>query len=174
MILGVSITACANPFKSSEPQLNTIQDICELATISFECNDVIKATKEAGEGWSHALEKDREYWVEYTGIVEMGIDGDATEIKVKNDKVYIDLPEAKVLNVHIKSDSINEDSIYVSNDSFINSNKITADDQTEIINKAQKQLEKAFEKDEDVKASTERPLTPDRMEKAGIPRIPQA
>lgn len=154
MIVAISVTACTNPFSSDKPELNTIKEICELETLTVKCNDVIKATKNAGKGWEHVLEKDREYWVEYTGVVEMGVNTDETNIKVRNDKVYIDLPEAEVLDVHIEESSINKDSIYVSNDSFINPNKFSAEDQTDIINDAQNQLRTAFEKDKEIKAET--------------------
>ncbi len=154
VVIAIGITACTNPFSFERPQLNTIKKICELETLTVKCNDVIKAEKKAGEGWPHILETDREYWVEYTGIVEMGVDAEETDIKVKNNKVYIDLPEAKVLGVHVDSDSINEDSIYASNDRFINPNKISAEDQTEIMQKAEEQLEAAFEKNEEIKEET--------------------
>ena len=150
----MGITACDNPFDSGKPQLNTIKEICELETLTVKCNDVIKKKKKAGKGWKHVLEKDREYWVEYVGVVKMGMNAKEVGIEVKKNKVYIDLPEAEVLDVHIENDSINEDSIYVSNDSILNRNKISAEDQTKIIKDAQKQLKSLFEKDEDIKAET--------------------
>ena len=146
--LAMCITACANPFDSDKLKLNTIKEICEWETLTVKCNDVIKAEKKAGEGWQHILEKDREYWVEYTGVVKMGVNADDIEIKVRNDKVYIDLPKVEVLDVHIDEGSISENSIYVSNDGILNPNKISAEDQTEIIDKAKKQLETAIEEDE--------------------------
>ena len=154
VVLAMCITACTNPFDPDKPKLNTIKEICELETLTVKCNDVIKAEKKAGEGWQHILEKDREYWVEYTGVVKMGVNADDIEVKVRNDKVFIDLPEVEVLDVHIDEGSISEDSIYVSNDGILNPNKISAEDQTEIIDKAQKQLETAFEEDEDIKSET--------------------
>ena len=151
-VIAIGITACTNPFSSDRPQLDTIKEICELETLTVKCNDVIKAEKKAGEGWEHLLETDRKYWVEYTGLVEMGVNAEDIEIKVKGNRVYIDLPEAEVLDVHVDDDSINEDSIYVSNDRFINPNKISAEEQTDIIREAQEQLKTAFEDNEEIKA----------------------
>ena len=146
------ITACANP----KPKLDTIKQICELETLTVKCNDVVKGKKKAGKGWTHILEKDRVYWIEYTGIVEMGVNADDAVIEVSDDKVYITLPEAEVLDVYVDPESINKDSIYVSNDNFINPNEFTVKNQSKIIKAAQKQLETAFEKDKEIKEETTR------------------
>lgn len=150
----ITLTACSNPFNPDRPQLNTIKEICELETLTVKCNDVVIGTKDAGEGWKHFLETDRDYWIEYTGVVEMGVNADDTNIEVKDEKVYITLPEAKVLDVHVEPDSISEDSIYISDDGFFNKNKISADNQTEMVKEAQKQLRDAFEKDKEIKTET--------------------
>jgi len=154
LIITMTLTACTNPFDPDRPQLNTIKEICELETLTVKCNDVVIGTKDAGEGWKHLLETDRDYWIEYTGVVEMGVNAEDTNIEVKDDRVYITLPKAQVLDVHVEPGSITEDSIYISDDSFFNKNKISADEQTEMVKEAQEQLRDTFEKDEEIKTET--------------------
>ena len=54
------------------PQIGKVKSICELATVECRYHNVAKSTKEAGTGVLHWGEKERTFWIEYTGIAEIG------------------------------------------------------------------------------------------------------
>ena len=96
--------------------------------------------KEAEAGLLHIGEKDRTFWIEYTGVVTLGIDMSQVEMKISGTNIEMTIPEAKILRISIDESSINEESFITSQDS-LNKNKITAEDQTQAINDAQRTME---------------------------------
>ena len=64
-------------------------------------------------------------------------------MKVDGENISVFIPEAEVLSVKIDADSLTEDSYIESQDSWLNHNKISADNQTEAINQAQENMENA-------------------------------
>ena len=45
-----------------------------MVTLETYYHNVAEVEKEAGSGITHWFEKDRKLWIEYTGIVKIGID----------------------------------------------------------------------------------------------------
>lgn len=127
----------------NKPDITQIRSICNLATLECYYHNVAKGTKEAGTGITHIGEVDRKYWIEYTGIAKIGIDMSEVDIKTEGNKVTVFIPNAKLLSIDIRDADLNENSYISSEDSHFNSNKITADDQTAAINKAQLEMAKS-------------------------------
>lgn len=124
-----------------EPDLSQIRSICELATLECYYHNVVKATKPKTEGFAGIGEVDREFWMEYDGIVKIGIDLSQVLLEVNANKVTVTLPEAKIVEVAIDKETWDA-SVYIhSEDSWFNKNKITADDQTKAFAQAQKEME---------------------------------
>lgn len=135
-------TACSEKKQAvSEPDITQVRNICNLATLECYYHNVAKSVKEAGSGLWHIGEKDRTFWVEYTGTARLGIDMSKVSMKVDGENVSVFIPEAEVLSVKIDADSLTEDSYIESQDSWLNHNKISADNQTEAINQAQENME---------------------------------
>ena len=44
------------------------------------------------------MEKDKNFWISYDGIVTLGIDSSKLDVKVDGENVKIHIPEAKVLS----------------------------------------------------------------------------
>lgn len=63
------------------------------------------------------------------------------QMEIKESDIEITLPEAEVLDISIDKKTLNEDSYITSQNSW-NKNKITAEDQTEAIEKAQEEMRK--------------------------------
>lgn len=125
-----------------EPQINQMQSICELATMECYYRNVAKyyeedATKTLWWG------KDRKFWVEYSGIVTVGIDASLVDIEVEGENVTITLPSAKVLSCKVDPDSLSEESFIVAKDSA----KVEAEHQTQVFKEAQAQIEEAASND---------------------------
>ena len=132
MTLSFAICGCGSEKIDVEPETTQIRSICKLATLECYYHNVAKATKAKGTGLLHTGEKDRKFWVEYDGIVSIGIDMEKVKMEVDGSTVTITIPHAEVLGVKVDEKSYNKDSILEDADA-INSNKITAQDVTSAV-----------------------------------------
>lgn len=129
----IILSGCAA--KHAEPDISQIRSICNLATLECYYHNVAKSDKEA-DSW---LKKDREFWIEYTGIAKIGIDMSKVNMEISKNTVTVTLPNAELLDIDICEDNTNKISYIVSPDGLIK-NKITADEQTAAINSAQTEM----------------------------------
>lgn len=133
------LTACNQTdasVENPEPQLNQMQAIAELAVLDSYYHNVAKYSEEEAERflwWT----KDKEFWIEYSGVVTVGIDISQVDMEIDGSKITILLPNAEVQNVSVDSSKLGKDSFIVAK----NSAKITAEDETFAFGEAQKQLE---------------------------------
>ena len=134
------ITSLCSCTKKENPEIEQIKTICELSTIKAYYNNVAKSTKEAGKSWWKVLEKDREFWIEYDGVAEIGIDMDKVTMQTEGDIVYVTMPDAELLNTRIVRETFDESCYITSADSWWDHNKITTEDQQGAINKAQAEM----------------------------------
>ena len=130
----LSLCSCG---KKEKPKVEQVRAICELSTVKAYYNNVAKSTKEAGKNWWNKLEKDREFWIEYDGVAEIGIDVDKIEMKIVDNTIYVKMPEAELLNARIVRETFDESCYITNSDSWWDHNKITTEDQKTAINKAQ-------------------------------------
>lgn len=138
------LSACGTPAEENVmvPEASQMQAICELSVMECYYHNVAKFYQEDAESflfWS----KDKEFWIEYSGIVKLGVDVSQVSIRVDGDTVHISLPEAKVLGCKVDDTSLTEDSYIVAGGSA----KVTADDQTEAMAAAQENMEKTAAQD---------------------------
>ena len=122
------------------PQIGKVKSICELATVECRYHNVAKSTKEAGMGVLQWGEKERTFWIEYTGIAEIGFQTKDIEMKQEGTNITIRLPKPYV-SCRVDSDSWTKDSYVISGDWWIQKNPITAYDQTQAIQAAQIAME---------------------------------
>lgn len=137
LVLSFSTISCTKDKKMPKPQMSQMKSICELATVECYYHNVAKYSQENAQGmwW---WKKDKHFWIEYSGVVKMGIDVSDLDIKVENNLVTIMLPPAKVLDSWVDETSLNKNSFYVDNDSA----DITAEDQTKAFKEAQENMER--------------------------------
>ena len=105
----------------------------------MECyyHNVAKFNQKDAEGvllWK----KDKRFWVEYSGIVKVGVDASKVEMTINGTEVTITIPEAEVLDSKVDSSSLNKDSYIVAKDSAA----VNADDEVEAFSVAQEEMEK--------------------------------
>lgn len=127
------------------PDISQVREICELATLECYYHNVAKSTKEKGSGLSHIGEKERKFWVEYNGVVKLGIETSKVNMIRDGNKIIITVPKAKVLGM---SDYSFVEDNYISSDDGLNKNKITAEDQTKALADANEQIRQLFSNDE--------------------------
>lgn len=120
-----------------EPDITQICSICNLATLECYYHNVAKSTKPK----SNWMQKDRKFWIEYTGVAKIGIDMSKVNMELDTDTVTVSIPEAELLSINILENDLNKNSYISNEDSALVKNPITADDQIKAINTAQKHME---------------------------------
>lgn len=98
------------------PDMSHIKSICELGTQEYYYHNVSKYFEEKCEGF-WVWKKDKSFWIEYTGIVTIGIDGSQIQMSIDNNKISIYVPEAKIISSSLELETINEKSVYIDNKS---------------------------------------------------------
>lgn len=140
----ITTASCSkdNTLKEIEPQASQMKSICELATMKCYYHNVAKYTEENASGmllWT----KDRKFWVEYAGIVNIGIDTSKVKMEVKKDNVNITIPQAQVLDCKVDNATLTESSFIVAK----NSAKVEAEHQTAAFKEAQAKMKEAASND---------------------------
>ena len=143
------LAGCSNEIKNADENQETkimvteadlnakLHSICKLATVEVFYHNVGTAVIPAQKGLTHVGEKDRKYWVEYTGSAKIGIDASKISAKIDGENITIVMPKAEILN-EPQWDSQNA-KVYTSPDSF-NSNAISSDKKDSTVNDAQKEM----------------------------------
>lgn len=149
----ISLAACGKPAAepvTMEPKTSQMKAICELAVMDCYYHNVAKFKEENAEGilW---WQKDKHFWIEYSGIVTLGIDASLLSIEVNDTAVTITIPEATVLRCTVDSSSLSEDSFIVAKDSA----KIDAEDEVKAFAAAQTCLEESASSDTALLASAQ-------------------
>ena len=119
-----------------EPEIEEMKAICELSVMECYYHNVAKYFEEDAGGilW---WQKDKKFWIEYGGIVKLGIDASLVNIEIQGDQITITMPEAKVLSCSVDQNALSEASYIVDKDSV----KVKAEDEIRAFEEAQKQLE---------------------------------
>lgn len=133
-----------------EPETAQMKAICELAVMDCYYHNVAKYKEEEAESFLW-WKKDKHFWIEYSGVVKLGIDVSQVTAEVKDTVVTITLPEAKVLNCTVDSASLSEDSFIIEKSSA----KIDAEDEVKAFDEAQEILRKTASGDTALLASAQ-------------------
>lgn len=135
----LSCVACSQvdePVKM-EPQVSQMKAICELATMECYYHNVAKYfEKDADKGFLGIGKKDKHFWIEYSGVVRLGIDVSLVKVEVNDTQITITIPEAKVLDCKVDSTSLSSDSFIVDK----NSATVSGDDEVKAFSEAQAKL----------------------------------
>ncbi len=136
------LSSCSSKDKS--PREEQIKAICELATVECYYNNVSKSTQQKGKGIKHWGEKERDFWIEYEGYAKIGIDMNSVDMKINKNEVIVALPDAELLDIGIRENTLKSDSFIIEDDAIINKNKITAQSQQKAITEAQAKMEESI------------------------------
>ena len=133
-----------------DPDISRMKNICELATLECYYHNVAKFYEEDASG--HLFwKKDKHFWIEYSGIVKIGIDVSEIGIDVNDKDIKITLPPARVMGCKLDETSLTKESFIVAKDSA----DITAEDEQKVIAEAQDAMEASAEKDEAMLANAQ-------------------
>lgn len=145
LLSGILLLSCSSCKKKPdmEPQISQMRAICELAVMDCYYHNVAKFKDEDARRfllWT----KDKHFWIEYTGIVSLGIDASMMSMDIADDTVTITIPNVKVLNCSLDSSSLTKDSFIVAK----NSVDPTAEDEQEALVEAQGWMEESASNDQ--------------------------
>lgn len=146
LLIVSSLTGCGKkqkerPFVGDKtPSIESIRNICELATLKCRYNNVAKATKSDGSGPISLIKDNREFWVKYTGIVEVTFNLNDVKMDIDKNTVKITLPECQI-NTSIDPKSWSEESYVADKDSGLSKNKIKSEDITKAVEAAQANMD---------------------------------
>lgn len=152
-VLTLSLAACSDTEPAPvdmEPKTSQMKAICELAVMDCYYHNVAKYELKDAEGflwWT----KDKNFWIEYSGVVTIGIDVSRVTVEVDGTKVTISIPAAEVLSCTVDSSSLTEDSYIVAKDSAA----IEAEDEIAAFSVAQADLEATASQDTALLASAQ-------------------
>ncbi len=152
-VLTLSLAACSDTEPAPvdmEPKTSQMKAICELAVMDFYYHNVAKYELKDAEGflwWT----KDKNFWIEYSGVVTLGVDVSRVTVEVDGTKVTISIPAAEVLSCTVDSSSLTEDSYIVAKDSAA----IEAEDEIAAFSVAQADLEATASQDTALLASAQ-------------------
>ena len=143
-VLAGSFAACGGSAEqiTMEPETSQMKAICELAVMDCYYHNVAKFKEEDAAGilfW----QKDKHFWIEYSGVVSLGIDASQVALEVDDTLVTITIPEAQVLRCQVDSNELSEDSYIVAKDSA----RISAEDEVAAFAQAQADLEETAASD---------------------------
>lgn len=144
MVTVVTLVSCGKQEeKNQQPELAQMRAICELAVMDCYYHNVAKYSEENAETILWLWKKDKQFWIEYTGVVTIGIDVAQVDMEVEGEEVTITIPEAQIMSCEVEKDSLSEDSFIVAKGSA----KISAEDQVAAFTVAQKDLEETVAED---------------------------
>lgn len=140
LVLLIVFGICACQQNTKQPLTEEgVKRICEIAALKCSYNNVAKIKKEP----DNIFQKEREMWIEYEGVVTLGIKMDELKMDVSANTVTIVLPKVCVLSAEIGQ--INADSYVVSADGWLIKNPITTEEQTEAVHKSQEEMKNKAE-----------------------------
>lgn len=125
-----------------QPEASQMKTICELATMDCYYHNVAKYNAEDVSGvlW---WKKDRKFWIEYAGVVTVGIDATQVNIEIAEDVVTITIPPAKILGCKVDESTLTTDSFIVAKDSA----EVEAEHEIEAFREAQAKMEQQASED---------------------------
>ncbi len=139
-----------NEISPIEPQIMQMRSICNLATLECYYRNVAKYMEEDATGvlfWK----KDKQFWMEYSGIITLGIDASKVSMEVEGDQVTIYIPPAQIFGCKVDENSLSEDTVFVAKKSA----DVTAEDQIEAFANAQENMFQVASNDKTLLASAQ-------------------
>lgn len=121
--------------KTIKLQVSQMKSICELATMECYYHNVAKYKEQDAQGML-LWKKDKHFWIEYSGIVKVGIDVSLLTIKVQKNSVAITIPQAKVLGEKVDEASLSDTSFIVDSSSAA----LSGEDEIKAFSEAQKNM----------------------------------
>lgn len=132
----ICLTSCVK--QNEEADFSSINAVCELATLKCYYHNVAKMEQDASGILKFLGKNYKKLWIEYSGVVELGIDVQKVSILKpdKNGVVRVVIPNAEVLNIDLDVESLAKP---LTDTGFLT--KITKEEETQALDLAQIDME---------------------------------
>ena len=148
-IMVLTLTGCGtDKTKILNENMKKIDFTGDLITYQAYYHNIIEYDKQKDS----FLEKNRKLFAEYTATVDLGIDMEKVIVTQKDENtINVFLPKAKIINgPNISKEDFDENKFIESSDNLIFKNNIDANDSTNAVMQAQKEMKEAVNKDEEL------------------------
>ena len=144
-ILLISAVGCGKKEELPQEELkeSQLQSVCELATLETYYHNTVRVDDKKQVLW---WDTKTQLWIEYSGIVKVGVDFSEVSMKVEGDVIQITIPEAKVLDYKVDEASLTEDS-YLVGKSGLFAPEISAEKQSDAFAAAEEKIKETAEND---------------------------
>ena len=144
-ILLISAVGCGKKEERPQEELkeSQLQSVCELATLETYYHNTVRMDDKKQVLW---WDTKTQLWIEYSGIVKVGVDFSEVSMKVEGDVIQITIPEAKVLDYKVDEASLTEDS-YLVGKSGLFAPEISAEKQSDAFAAAEEKMKETAEND---------------------------
>lgn len=144
-ILLISAVGCGKKEELPQEELkeSQLQSVCELATLKTYYHNTVRMDDKKQVLW---WDTKTQLWIEYSGIVKVGVDFSEVSMKVEGDVIQITIPEAKVLDYKVDEASLTEDS-YLVGKSGLFAPEISAEKQSDAFAAAEEKMKETAEND---------------------------
>lgn len=138
LIVSLCLCGCSMmPFMGNSIRVREMKEISELASVECYFHNVAKSDKDLNPTWYEFWKKkNMHFWIEYDGVVTIGIDSSKLKVDIQDNEVTITLPEAKVLGAKVYPETLTEESFYYDPDT----KKPDASEQGEAFRRAQEEM----------------------------------
>lgn len=124
------------------PEEAQLKSICQLAVLEGYFHNVVNYEVPGTEKFLWMTKnKNKHFWLEYTGIAKYGIDASQVSMEMSGQDVTITLPKVELLYCKVDPNSVTEDSYVVDT----NSAKLSSEDSKNALAQAQDQLQEKAE-----------------------------
>ena len=144
-ILLISAVGCGKKEELPQEELkeSQLQSVCELATLETYYHNTVRMDDKKQVLW---WDTKTQLWIEYSGIVKVGVDFSEVSMKVEGDVIQITIPETKVLDYKVDEASLTEDS-YLVGKSGLFAPEISAEKQSDAFAAAEEKMKETAEND---------------------------
>lgn len=140
---GSSKETQVNEIKSSDISLNKMQSVCELATLECFYHNTAKYKDTDKILWWNTK---TELWIEYSGVVKIGIKPEKLDMSVDGNVVTVTIPDAEIISYKVHPDSLDPGK-YIVGQEGLGAKSIKAKDQTEAFKAAEQNMKETVEED---------------------------
>ncbi len=140
---GSSKETQVNEIKSSDISLNKMQSVCELATLECFYHNTAKYKDMDKILWWNTK---TELWIEYSGVVKIGIKPEKLDMSVDGNVVTVTIPDAEIISYKVHPDSLDPGK-YIVGQEGLGAKSIKAKDQTEAFKAAEQNMKETVEAD---------------------------
>jgi hypothetical protein len=138
LVLCMVLCGCGDAQEKKEPDFSGVQAVYELTSLKCYYHNVAETERGADGPFAPLLRTGyKKVWQEYDGIVELGVDAKEIKIGTPNSEgeIEIHVPEARVMNVYVDKESIQD---AVTDNGFLT--EITTEDKTAAFQSAEKTM----------------------------------